>query len=261
MSAPSDSEVQCETQAKFPFCIPETRPPALEHAIQHILLFHVLSELGAMSTTLYGDYVANVPFWFSHCFCGLCFARYQLKISEDFCFSRKSLSEVFFCLEHHAIMDSNNNNCNSDANVCDAGEPEPIISSSNNNNSMIPPRSLFGRSEFSPKEKAQVTLKLREKLSHEFLMTRPGTFGGTQGTRTLLSHSQRTLLCAGSEFTYIESWKAIELANEIFGFNGWSCSIIDLTPDFVCLLCSLHTHTRTRCTHTHTHTLSQTCTH
>lgn len=35
------------------------------------------------------------------------------------------------------------------------------------------------------------------------------------------------------KFTYVESWKVIELANSIFGFNGWSSSIVDITPDFV----------------------------
>jgi recombination DNA repair RAD52 pathway protein len=34
----------------------------------------------------------------------------------------------------------------------------------------------------------------------------------------------------------VESWKAIELANSIFGFNGWSSSIVDITPDFVRLM-------------------------
>eukprot|EP01130_Rhizamoeba_saxonica_P005272 TRINITY_DN2117_c0_g1_i3.p1 TRINITY_DN2117_c0_g1~~TRINITY_DN2117_c0_g1_i3.p1 ORF type:complete len:206 (-),score=52.85 TRINITY_DN2117_c0_g1_i3:32-649(-) len=34
-------------------------------------------------------------------------------------------------------------------------------------------------------------------------------------------------------FAYVESWKAIELANSIFGFSGWSSSIIDITPDYV----------------------------
>eukprot|EP01127_Copromyxa_protea_P015089 TRINITY_DN4293_c1_g2_i3.p1 TRINITY_DN4293_c1_g2~~TRINITY_DN4293_c1_g2_i3.p1 ORF type:complete len:338 (-),score=79.23 TRINITY_DN4293_c1_g2_i3:101-985(-) len=32
---------------------------------------------------------------------------------------------------------------------------------------------------------------------------------------------------------YIESWKAIELANSIFGFDGWSSQIVDITPDFI----------------------------
>jgi recombination DNA repair RAD52 pathway protein len=34
-------------------------------------------------------------------------------------------------------------------------------------------------------------------------------------------------------FTYVESWKAIELANQIFGFNGWSSAVVDITPDYV----------------------------
>jgi len=32
---------------------------------------------------------------------------------------------------------------------------------------------------------------------------------------------------------YIEGHKAIELANKIFGFNGWSSSIVEMTTDFV----------------------------
>lgn len=31
----------------------------------------------------------------------------------------------------------------------------------------------------------------------------------------------------------MESWKAIDLANDVFGYTGWSCSIVDITPDFV----------------------------
>ena len=32
---------------------------------------------------------------------------------------------------------------------------------------------------------------------------------------------------------YIEGWRAISLANEIFGFNGWSHSVTQQTIDFV----------------------------
>lgn len=39
--------------------------------------------------------------------------------------------------------------------------------------------------------------------------------------------------CAEAKYTYIESHKAIQLANQIFGFNGWSSSVVDVTPDFV----------------------------
>ena len=35
-----------------------------------------------------------------------------------------------------------------------------------------------------------------------------------------------------AKFTYIESWKVIQLANQIFGYNGWSCSILDCTADY-----------------------------
>ena len=31
---------------------------------------------------------------------------------------------------------------------------------------------------------------------------------------------------------YLEGWKAIDLANEVFGFNGWSSSIVSLEKDF-----------------------------
>lgn len=35
------------------------------------------------------------------------------------------------------------------------------------------------------------------------------------------------------EVNYVESWKSIELANHSFDYNGWSCSIVDVSPDFV----------------------------
>ena len=34
---------------------------------------------------------------------------------------------------------------------------------------------------------------------------------------------------------YLEGWKAINLANEVFGFNGWSSEILNFTIDFVSL--------------------------
>lgn len=32
---------------------------------------------------------------------------------------------------------------------------------------------------------------------------------------------------------YLEGWKAFNLANEVFGFNGWSSEILSFTIDFV----------------------------
>ncbi|EPZ33873.1 hypothetical protein ROZALSC1DRAFT_28620 [Rozella allomycis CSF55] len=37
----------------------------------------------------------------------------------------------------------------------------------------------------------------------------------------------------GNNVGYIEGWRSIKLANDIFGFNGWSSSILDLTVDFI----------------------------
>lgn len=37
----------------------------------------------------------------------------------------------------------------------------------------------------------------------------------------------------GSKFFYIEGWKVIELANEIFGFNGWSTETKAIDVDYV----------------------------
>ncbi|KAG8871560.1 DNA repair protein rad52 [Tulasnella sp. 332] len=55
--------------------------------------------------------------------------------------------------------------------------------------------------------------KLDKKLGPEYISTRPG--GG------------------GQKLTYVEGWKAINLANEVFGFNGWSSSIQSLTVDYI----------------------------
>ncbi|KAI9291837.1 hypothetical protein K502DRAFT_112767 [Neoconidiobolus thromboides FSU 785] len=44
--------------------------------------------------------------------------------------------------------------------------------------------------------------------------------------------SHRTAF-GGSRVAYLEGWKSIEIANEIFGFNGWSSEIKDFVVDFL----------------------------
>jgi DNA repair and recombination protein RAD52 len=61
---------------------------------------------------------------------------------------------------------------------------------------------------------AQLQALLDRKLGPEYISTRPGP-GGNQ------------------KLTYAEGWKIINLANEIFGFNGWSSSVMSLTVDFI----------------------------
>lgn len=61
---------------------------------------------------------------------------------------------------------------------------------------------------------ATLQVKLNQKLGPEYLSQRPGPGGGPK-------------------LTYIEGWKVINLANEVFGFNGWSSSVVNLTTDFI----------------------------
>lgn len=55
--------------------------------------------------------------------------------------------------------------------------------------------------------------KLNQKLGPEFISQRAGP--------------------GGQKLTYAEGWKIINIANEVFGFNGWSSSIVSLTVDYI----------------------------
>ncbi|KIM91782.1 hypothetical protein PILCRDRAFT_57843 [Piloderma croceum F 1598] len=37
----------------------------------------------------------------------------------------------------------------------------------------------------------------------------------------------------GGKLTYTEGWKIINLANEVFGFNGWSSNVVNLMMDYI----------------------------
>jgi len=81
------------------------------------------------------------------------------------------------------------------------------------------PLALFGFTPFSeggtiPKHIATLQAKLNKKLGPEYISQRPGPDGGP-------------------ELTYPEEWKIINLANEVFGFDGWSSSIVNITTDFI----------------------------
>ncbi|KAF7360150.1 hypothetical protein MVEN_00743500 [Mycena venus] len=56
--------------------------------------------------------------------------------------------------------------------------------------------------------------KLNQKLGPEFISQRPGPGGGPK-------------------LTYAEGWKVINVANEVFGFEGWSSNIVSLTTDYM----------------------------
>lgn len=74
--------------------------------------------------------------------------------------------------------------------------------------------SFMDLSQASALKIAELQAKLDRKLGPEYVSQRPGPGGNTK-------------------LTYAEGWKIINLANEVFGFNGWSSSVVSLTVDFV----------------------------
>ncbi|WOO81491.1 DNA repair and recombination protein rad22 [Vanrija pseudolonga] len=61
---------------------------------------------------------------------------------------------------------------------------------------------------------AMMQARLAKKLGPEYVSQRPGMGGGPK-------------------LSYLEGWKAINLANDVFGFNGWSSTIISLKTDYM----------------------------
>ncbi|CAE6412040.1 unnamed protein product [Rhizoctonia solani] len=72
---------------------------------------------------------------------------------------------------------------------------------------------MMGNNSLSAEQLAQMQAKLNKKLGPEFISQRPGPGGGPK-------------------LTYAEGWKIINLANEVFGFNGWSSSVLSITTDY-----------------------------
>ncbi|KAF2490862.1 hypothetical protein BU16DRAFT_530457 [Lophium mytilinum] len=68
-------------------------------------------------------------------------------------------------------------------------------------------------SNFTAQEIATLQSRLSKQLGPEYVSTRPGAGGG--------------------RVAYLEAQKAINLANDVFGFNGWSSSVREVTIDFV----------------------------
>ncbi|KAI8622286.1 hypothetical protein BC830DRAFT_752696 [Chytriomyces sp. MP71] len=71
----------------------------------------------------------------------------------------------------------------------------------------------FGQTGFSETERKRIDANLRKPLGPEYLATRAGP--------------------GGAKLSYIEGHRVISLAQEIFGFDGWSHSIVQTDIDFV----------------------------
>ena len=68
-------------------------------------------------------------------------------------------------------------------------------------------------SEFTAQEIATLQSRLDKQLGPEYISSRPGA--------------------AGQKVHYLAAEKCINLANEVFGFNGWSSAIQNIQIDFV----------------------------
>lgn len=71
----------------------------------------------------------------------------------------------------------------------------------------------FGATPFTASETARMTVALNTPLSRAETANRPGP--------------------GGCRLTYIEGWKVIYDANQIFGFNGWSSKLLSLDVRYV----------------------------
>ena len=69
----------------------------------------------------------------------------------------------------------------------------------------------FGEGAYAPDEQQRIQELLDTRLGREHLATRAGP--------------------GGSKLTYVEGNVAIDLANEVFSFNGWSSQIMSLTQE------------------------------
>ncbi|KAJ6582975.1 RAD52 DNA repair protein [Mycena vulgaris] len=79
-------------------------------------------------------------------------------------------------------------------------------------NSLSHASTSMGESTYDRVSRLQA--KLNQKLGPEFISQRPGPGGGPK-------------------LTYAEGWKVINVANEVFGFEGWSSNIVSLTTDYM----------------------------
>ena len=65
---------------------------------------------------------------------------------------------------------------------------------------------------FTAEEAAHIQARLDAPIDHDHIQFRPSAQGSV---------------------AYVEGWKALSLANEVFGFSGWSSEILQLGTDFL----------------------------
>ena len=73
---------------------------------------------------------------------------------------------------------------------------------------------LFDVGPLGASEASVVQAKLNRRLGPEYVSQRPAPGGGPK-------------------LTYVEGWKIIGLANEVFGYNGWCSTVTKIETDFI----------------------------
>ncbi len=71
----------------------------------------------------------------------------------------------------------------------------------------------FGGVEFTDEEQKYLNTLLHRKLGKEEVSYRPGP--------------------GNKKLAYVESCKVIQLANQLFGYNGWSCKVVECKEEYV----------------------------
>ncbi|UZJ56850.1 hypothetical protein CBS101457_006170 [Exobasidium rhododendri] len=79
---------------------------------------------------------------------------------------------------------------------------------------LYPASSATGPGEDGARQIATLQARLAQRLGPEYISSRQGPGGG-------------------GKLSYLEGWKAIDLANEVFGFNGWSSAVVRMDVDFL----------------------------
>ena len=90
-------------------------------------------------------------------------------------------------------------------------------------------------SEYTATELATLSSRLEKQLGPEYISARPGAGGGK--VHYLAAGITVVIVGAVLRADCIQD-KCINLANEVFGFNGWSSSIQQIQVDFVGLSCT-----------------------
>eukprot|EP01004_Peranema_trichophorum_P005863 NODE_4705_length_1127_cov_52.144422_g4172_i0.p1 GENE.NODE_4705_length_1127_cov_52.144422_g4172_i0~~NODE_4705_length_1127_cov_52.144422_g4172_i0.p1 ORF type:complete len:333 (-),score=75.69 NODE_4705_length_1127_cov_52.144422_g4172_i0:69-1067(-) len=80
------------------------------------------------------------------------------------------------------------------------------------NANMATPLPLFGNAPYTLEESEKPRTALSEPMPDHLISERPGP--------------------NGDMVNYVESWRTIELANDILSYNGWSSNIVEITHDY-----------------------------